>query len=478
MIPALVAILTSSQAIAACQLTQTPTVEGTELRLLAVAEPLSCRRITLRTHGPTPSVVVRIGKRKVPNDHVAVVDREVSIGLPELEPGQEATVTVAVPGTDLEVYLGEPPPSESPPKETHLVWTVALDPKHPGWGFADPKLASTRYDVATLSPDGHRTMDRAGAAAQGVLYLDPGSFTLHIPGAHVVGWAGPGVTLSRVVDGVRFDAPGGGEARWRVASVVGAIVIPDGKTYVEGLDWRFTQVSLPEPAVPSRYATVDDPEAASRALFDEVHRLVEGWLPSRDALHPRQLNRAWRSGWGTSVERALILDRMLKQKGILSAWMLSGAAPEPFTLTGYDHMLVAVNLGEREVLLDPSCAVCGFDEVSTSVAGKPALGAAPLVPLSPGRLERTLTLSGAEFVAKVHATGAAALWLRERTYGTSEARQSAVLAEALGCEGATVEALTGLDEIGGPIDVELRSKRAPKPVFEGDAPWDGGWGDL
>lgn len=474
----ILALLAVSPAVAACQLTQTPTAEGTELRLLAVAEPLSCRRLTLRTHGPAPSVVVRIGKRKVSPDHVTVFDRQVSIGLPELAPGQEATVTVAVPGSDLEVYLGEPPANEAPPKETHLVWTVTLDARHPAWGFADSKLASTRYDVATLGPDGHRTEDRKGAAAQGVLQLDPGSFTLHIPGAHVVGWAGPGVTLSRVVDGVRFDAPLGGQARWRVASVVGGQVIPDGKTYVEGLDWRFTQMSLPEPAVPSRYATVDDPEDAARALYDEVHAMIEGWLPTRDALHPRQLNRAWRSGWGTSVERALILDRMLKQKGILSAWMLSGAAPEPFTLTGYDHMLVAVNLGEREVLLDPSCAVCAFDEVSTSVAGKPAIGAAPLVPLSPGRLDRTLTLSGTEFVAKIHATGAAALWLRERAYGTTGARRNVVLAEALGCEGATVVTLTGLDDIGEAIVVELRSKRAPKPVFEGDVPWDGGWGDL
>lgn len=471
-------LLLAEQSFAACQLTQTPTVEGTKLQLLAVSEPLSCRRITLRTHGPTPSVDVRIGKRKVPKDHVAVGGGEVSIGLPELKAGDEATINVAVPGTDLEVYLGEPPHSEAPPRETHVVWTVSLDAKHPGWGFADPKLASTRYEVATLGPDGHRDEARAGAAAQGVLHLDPGSFSLHIPGAHVVGWAGPGVTLSRVVDGVRFDAPAGGEARWRVSSVVGGIVIPDGKTYVEGLDWRFTQQSLPEPAVPSRYATLDEPEEVTRALFDEVHTMVEGWLPTRDALHPRQLNRAWRSGWGTSVERALILDRMLKQKGVLSAWMLSGAAPEPFTLTGYDHMLVAVNLGEREVLLDPACAVCGFDEVSTSIAGKPALGAASLVPLSPGRLERTLTLSGAEFVTKAHATGAAALWLRERVYGLSAGRRAVVLADSLGCEGASVEGLTGLDEIGAPIDVELRSKRAPKPVFEGDPPWDGGWGDL
>ena len=470
--------LFAARAHAGCQLLQTPTVEGTSLRVLGVSEPLSCRRVTLRTKGAAPTVDVRIGKRKVPRDHILVTDNEVAIGLPELTVGQEATILVSLPGNDLEVILGTPGHVETPPGETHITWTVTLDEKHPGWGFADPKFASTRKEVAVVGPDGHRSHVVAGAMPQGVLVLDPGSFTLTIPFAHVVGWAGEGVTLSRTREGIRFDAPAGGEARWRVATVVRGKVIPDGKTFVEGIDWRFTQASLPEPAVPVAYVSMSDPEAVARALLGEVQRMVDGSLPTRLPLHPRQLNRAWRSGWGTSVERGLILDRMLKQKEQLSAWMLTGVSPEPFTLTGYDHMLVAVNLGEREVLLDPSCAPCAFNEVSTSVAGKPALGAAEWVPLAPGWLERTLTLSGEEFVASVKATGAAALWLRERAWGLTEARRATVVAAALGCEGAQITSVTGLDTLGAPVEVALRSKRAPKPIFEGDPPWVGGWTDL
>ena len=170
--------LFAANAHAGCQLLQTPTVEGTSLRVLGVSEPLSCRRVTLRTKGAAPTVDVRIGKRKVPRDHILVTDNEVAIGLPELTVGQEATILVSLPGNDLEVILGTPGHVETPPGETHITWTVTLDEKHPGWGFADPKFASTRKEVAVVGPDGHRSHVVAGAMPQGVLVLDPGSFTL------------------------------------------------------------------------------------------------------------------------------------------------------------------------------------------------------------------------------------------------------------------------------------------------------------
>ena len=471
-------LLLVAAAEAACQLAQTPTPTGTHLDLVAVAEPLSCRRITLRAEGPAPTVTVRVGKRKVPRDHVRVAEGLVEIGLPELRPGENASVDVSLPGDHLEVLLGEPPAPESAAKETHVTWTVSLDARHPGWGFADPKLSSTHREVATVSPDHLRVSDEPGAPPQGILHLDPGSFTLHIPGAHTIGWGSPGVTVTRIADGLRFDAPTGGEARWMVESVLGAQVIPDTHTYVEGLDWRFSQASLPEPAVPMAYATMADPLKLAQSLYGEVQGLVEGWLPGPDVLHPRQLNRAWRSGWATPVERALILDRMLKQERLTSAWALTGRAPEPLTLTGYDHMLVAVQLPEREVLLDPACAACAFDEVSPGVAGKPAIGAARVVPLSPGRLERSLQLNGTQFSVTVKATGAAALWLREATWGVTDSRRDTLLGELLGMEGAQIVTVTGLPERGADVAVTLTSDRPPRPVFTDEPPWIGGWTDL
>lgn len=471
-------LLAAAPAFAACQYLQAPTPDGALLTITAVAEPLSCRRITLRATGTFGDVDVRVGKKKVRRDHVVARADEVEIGLPELVPGDVATVAIQLAGDNLEVSLGEPPPRAVRAAETHTTWTVGVDPKHPGWGFADPKFATTVREVATLGPDGHSREEVAGALAQGRMTIPAGSFTLDIPGGEMSGWGGPGVRVERVRTQLRFVAPGGGEIAWRVSSVAGAPIIPDGRTYIEGLDWRFRQVSLPEPAIPVRYASVTDKEALARSLYADVQALAPGWLPTLDALHPRQLNGAWRSGWATPVEAGLILDRILKQVPLISAWVLTGVAPEKLTLTGYDRMLVAARIGDRDVLLDPACPVCAFDEVSTRLVGKPAIGATDVVPLSAGRLTRKLTLAGTEFAASVQAEGAAALWLRELAYGLGDARRAEVLAAALGLEGARISTVEGLDELGAPVHLELVSPRPPRPVFEADPPWVGGWEDL
>ncbi len=470
-------LLVAATAQGACQLMQTATPAGTVVLLQAIAEPLSCRRVTLRSSRPIPKVHVAVWRHRVRPDHIRFGDNEVEIGLPELKVGDEVRIDVALAAQDVEVILGPPPARSQPAKETHITWTVAVDPKHPGWGFADPKFAMTRKEVATVDPAGHRVVDEPGAAASGVLRLAPGSFTLDAPGASMMGWGSPGVTVTRTPTKLQFAAPEGGEARWRVSSMAGASVIPDEQTFTEGLDWRFRQVSLPEPAIPPRYGAGNDPEALARALYGDVQSLVDGWLPGPSPLHPRQLNRAWRSGWATPVEHALILDRLLKQGGIVAAWMLTGEAPEFLTLTGYDHMLVAARLGERDVLLDPACGVCDFDEVSTRVAGKRAVGAAAVVPLSPGQLSRKLSLVGNEFAAVVTASGAAALWLREAAVGLGEVRRNEVLAASLGMEGARVTRVEGLESLGQPVRLELTSPRPPGPVFTLEPPWIGGWAD-
>ncbi len=462
---------------AACQVVQTPTERGLTLSVTAQAEPLSCRRLTLRSAGELRVASVRRGKVRVPRDHVGTEAGEVRIGVPELQVGEVVTVDVEVAGAGVEVILGEPPPPAAAAAETHTTWTVAVDPKHPGWGFADPAHASTRREVATVAPDGHRVTEVGGAPAQGRMTIPPGSFVLDLPGGDVSAWGGPGVTVEVAGSRVRFVAPAGGEIAWRVSQVAGASVIPDGRTFVDGLDWRFVQASLPEPAIPVRYASVVDADVLARALYADVQALTPGWLPGPDGLHPRQLNRAWRSGWATPVEAGLILDRLLRQGRMTAAWVLTGADPEKQTLTGYDRLLVAAQVGEREVLLDPACAVCAFDEVSTAVAGKPAVGATDVVPLSTGRLVRKLSLVGTEFAATVHAEGAAALWLREAAWGLGEARRSAILAERLGFPGGRVIGVEGLDTRGGPVKVELSAQRPPRPVFDGDPPWVGGWAD-
>jgi hypothetical protein len=331
---------------------------------------------------------------------------------------------------------------------------------------------------STLGPDGRRQFEAPGAQAQGWLHLPPGSFTLAIPGARISGVGGPGVTVTSDLQSLRFDAPAGGDARWRVSSVAGEAVIPDLATYVSGLDWRFRLASFPEPSPPQGFRVGTDRKAAIQALYEAVRKPHEGRLPGVDALHPRPLNLAWKSGWLTGVERALILDRLLGQQNYVTAWVLTGEAAEPLTLTGYESMLLAVHLDDEDLLLDPSCTACAFGEVSTTLAGRPAVGATESVPLQKGRLERTISLAGDTFSVHVRASGAAALWLREVVSGMSALAADEHLAKAVGAEGGVVTSRSGFDTPGESVELRIDTKGRVKPPFEAEPPWDGGWADI
>lgn len=471
-------LLVAATAHAACALVQTPTEAGARIQLEAQAEPLSCRAVYLRTDGSPPKVRAWVDGRRVPRRQVFPLDDDLVVALPELSVGSRAVLEVAVGGGNLVVGLGAPPPRPVA-QETHSTWTFALDARHPAWSFADASLGAVEVSEATLGPDGRRTRALSPAPAQGHLRLPPGSLTLVAPGTNVVGLGGDGVDVARTADGLRFDAPEGGEARWRVSSAGGEPVIPDLRTFVDGLEWRFRQVSLPEPALPAGFALATD--LYQRVL--DIHALVgsrmhEGVIPGADPLRPRALNRAWRSGWGSSVERGLVLMRLLQQQQVPVTWLVTGARAEPFTLTGYDTMILAVAAEGGDLLLDPSCRLCAPGEVSTTLAGRAAVGGAEVVPLAPGRLERSISLSGSEFNVRVNATGAAALWLREVADGLAGHARDEALVGALGVVAGAVASASGLDRPGEPVNLELRTSRSVRPPFDGDPPWAGGWADL
>ncbi len=462
---------------AACSMQQVPTSTGTRIVVAGVSEPLSCRVVYLRADGEAPAARAWIDGRRVRRSRVFMHEGDLVVALPELKAGLSATIDVVVAGDRLSVGLGTPPEREIP-AETHSTWTVGLDARHPAWSFADPALGSVTVSVATLGPDGHQARVVSPAPAQGHVSLPPGSLSLVLVGATVVGVGSEGVSVTRTADGVRFDAPSGGVARWRVSSAGGEPVIPDLRTFVAGLEWRFRRASLPEPALPPGFALAADLYQRVIDIHAMVGERMHGAdVPGTDPRQPRPLNRAWRSGWGSSVERALVEMRLLQQQSVPVTWLLSGVDAEPITLTGYDRMVLAVASDDGDLLLDPSCAVCAPGELSTALAGRPAVGAAEQVPFADGRLERTITLAGAEFTVHVSATGAAALWLRESVYGLAGLAREERLAGALGVVAGRVIRAEGLDEPGAPVTLELRTARSVRPPFEGEPPWIGGWAD-
>jgi hypothetical protein len=179
------------------------------------------------------------------------------------------------------------------------------------------------------------------------------------------------------------------------------------------------------------------------------------------------------------IERGLILHRFLGQEHFRDAgWVLTGEDADPASLTGFDTLLVTATVDGQVVWVDPGCTVCARGEIGTRWLGKPALGVATMVPTAPGRLERALSLRDDHFHASFAATGAAALWLRERIADVEDAARPKRLATALGMPDAELVAATGFDTAGGPITLELDGRRPPHDPFPTErTPWAGGWGD-
>ncbi len=512
---------------ATCALEQLPTPEGVIVTVRALAEPVGCRTVTLRSDAPlnvTAWVHDPDGrKRRLRRDHLrALPGGGWELGAPELVPDGWLTVDTRVHGGSLVIQLApasaSPPTAEPGTSRLEETRTIELDLPHPGWGFADPKRGRThveqRYTFIAESPGGILALPLGaaaidtgglesvplgvrvpagaqaatlrytvpGATAQGSERIPPGTLTLLGTDVSWTAHPDPGVPATPVPGGLRFDTATGGRARWRVLTAGEDKVIPDVATFLAGLDWRFARVSLPEPAVPMNIRGRQDRALLLEELVGEVRALRAGALPGAEPLFPRALNAAWRSGWATSVERGLILHRFLGQEKLPATWVLTGEEADLGSLTGFDTLLLRVGL-ERDappsLWIDPACTVCAPGELGTRWMGRPAIGAAETIPRLPGRLSRELSLRGERFHASFQASGAAALWLREAIVGVEPAVRVVRLATLLGLEDAELITWTGFETAGAPITLEFGSERPPGDPFpDAVTPWEGGWGST
>ncbi len=373
--------------------------------------------------------------------------------------------------------------------------------RHPEWGFTDPKFG--RFERKTdwvFGEDGEAgwldglRADGAGgwwpggagtvtttsiatpAPALGEVALPPGSLAMKLGAAKATmaatllgaGQAVADDVIARVPSGGFggiwiAEAPAGGLYRWRVESAGGVGVVADDVAFVAGLDAHFRVASLNEPAVPMALRGERDLDKVLHALWDDVREPPRGLLG--DASHPRLLNRAWHSGWLTDGERALVLLRFLGQERIAARWVLAGTAPDPFTYSGYDHLLVAAQLPDSNqvIWLDPSCASCALGEIDPALSGQVAVGGADHAPLLPGSLtlsaEMRMSDAGDPIVyTTVTASGNAVRWLRARVPdGNAEA-----VARVFGAVAPTQIAVTGW--VGDTVTVAFASASSPRPV--------------
>lgn len=511
---------------ARCAVERTPTPDGARIVVAAQAEPLSCRTVTLLSDAPITLDARLRGPdgrtRRLRGDHLrALPGGGWEIGAPELVVGGQIELEAGIAGSELTISLAPAEGGAVAAVETHTTRDLLLDARHPDWGFADAALARTKHEATyRFAPDGAAQVipvpggarfsdtpearaaagledvpgglrvaagtaearvryELRGAAPQGVERIPAGSLTLASPGVEWVVRGSDGVEVKPVPGGVRAEAPAGGVVRWRVASVGGRPVIPDLSTFIAGLEWRFARVSLPEPAVPMGLRGERDRAALLDSLYEQVRAMPTGRLPGGAALSPRHLNRAWRSGWGTDVEKGLILHRFLGQEKFPARWALTGSDPDPDTYTGYDTLLVLTELEGVPVWLDPGCHTCAPGEIRPRWMGRPAIGAVAALPRAEGALSRRLSLRNEIFEARFSLTGAAALWAREALAEIEPDRRLARLAELLGMPGAEVQSVEGLDAPGEPVVARLAGAAPPRAPFPADeTPWVGGWEDI
>lgn len=494
---------------AVCVLDQGPIADGVGFRIRPEGDATPCREVWIRAEGdiaPRARLNTPDGWPRVPKAQIVRVDGGAwMMAVPELDLGEELEIEVKSTGA-VAISIGSPLPAGPSPVATTLSWRLLGT--HPGWGFADPTLGSTETEavwavsgeqvldlpISLPIPPGAKMLNAseilgsqgrwrvpagvttatarwsvAGAAPQGRLNLHDSTLTFagvaddespgrsSLQGVELVVHGSEGVTVTRI--GAKVVARGTGTVSYRVVSVSGERVIPDLGVFWAGIQERFRVVSLPEPAVPVEFQRVA-PADMRLALFTLVGGSTAGSLPNADPLRPRPLNKAWKSGWSTRVERGLILHMMLVQEKIPSGYVLAGADVEPETFTGFDAVLVQ----SEGVWLDPGCQPCAEGEISTRYAGTRALSGAGWVDLPPpaGRMTRLVRIEDTSFIVDFSLEGATALSLREALVGVEPTRQPAVIVSRLGLQGGVVETLTGLDTPGATITARVRGASPPQ----------------
>ena len=515
---ALFLLLLLSPAHARCAVERVATPGRAVFRVHAQELPLSCTTLVVdagpdarvRAWHTSPDGRQRLGRDRVRQGHGDAW----RVDVPALVVGEQVELDVRSAAT-VTLTLGAPPSRPPDGATAHTTMEMRLDPRHPEWGFMDAArgrtVVRTEWTFAGEGPfrvpvpEGAENVDGGGltpvafgleapagtraavtrwelpgADPRAAIELPPGSFTLSSPAVRFVAGASDGVALEVREGVVTATAPAGGTVRWRVDSVAGVPVIPDAATFVAGITTRVAGVSLPEPAVPQALRGERDRDALRRAIVDAVRAMRVAPRPWTPPLQPGPLATAWSRRAGTPLEMALTLHHMLAQEHYRVGWALTGPAPDPSTLDGYDEALVVVEVDGADLWIDPSCAACAEGEVPTRLLDRPALGAREHVPPAPGTLVRTLSLTGDVFSATVRASGAAALWIREIALAAGPSAAPTALAEALGLPGGRVVAAEGLPTKGSPIQLEIRDAavvRAPFP--DSDAtPWVGGWRDA
>lgn len=309
------------------------------------------------------------------------------------------------------------------------------------------------------SPEGAATLERGPDAAliQVLPWEGPVkvSISYDLPDAPTFGERAAGY------DEYTVKAPGGHIAwegdGWHLISVGKRPILPNQKAVLTGLDNRFRQFAIPEPGLPQelrgRARTWDLAADLRPTLFERAMPGQPG-----DALWPRKLHKARKSGLLTDTEAMLVLWLYGRQAGLEADWALARPAylGEGYQAvpSGYTGALVRIDGGDEARWIDAACTVCAPFELRPELEGASVMSLAALrtPDPTPGRSVVTVFDDRVQWDLE----GPAALRLRQWLQDVPPAERGRAIAERVAGPGSSLSSTSGIGDAGAPISVTVR----------------------
>ena len=367
------------------EFTWLPGTDGTQWadlrvhRSVTIGDPgnFDLRGNRLRLNDPEPTDTVSFSHPNQQFDDL--LHNQTGLPSPETAVQTRRTLTLIVPDGDPQVALWPGGGSKVEveeivhlaPEEQERVWVVPLPSRHEGLiHHEEPQgigvVLVREDDVLIIADSSEVPLDVA------LRYSFPDAPTF-----------GEALARPNEVLDLHVRAPRGTVSweadnhAWWLQAIGDEPVLPTREHLFRALQYRFNQVSYPEPAVPMRLRGARKGWDLVTVLYQTMQsQVVQATWPTKH-LWPRPLIQARKSGAVTSVEAALMLRVYLLQSRIQADWVLVQPANEASIFdvvpTRYDEALVRVSYGGEERWLDPGCVWCAPFEIRPELQDAPAL---------------------------------------------------------------------------------------------------------
>lgn len=247
---------------------------------------------------------------------------------------------------------------------------------------------------------------------------------------------------------------------WRLVGAQGSEILPSREALLRALDWRFTILAYPEPAVPYLLKGRTPSWETATDLPEALRSRVRPAPLNQPPLWPRKLLKARRSGVVTSVEAALFTSQWAKALRMDALLVLVRPAPlgegPEISPASYDQAVIAIHYEGELRWQDPTCTVCAPYELRPDMEGASAYAWSLHDTRAPTPGSIVATTSGES--TSYELAGSAALSLRLALQNGLGPERTVRAANWL-AGGGTLTSVEGLAEAGEPVTAVVSAGR-------------------